>query len=1132
MRFKYGRFFFLAWAFIVVIAWTVCSAQADMKEALALNKEGETLLEKSNFRQAALTFDRMRQACSGDAYCEAVADFYLARTHLELSDLNTATNMINRAQSVFQSLNRNVERGKALHVQGRILAAQSKYDSAIKCYDQAFDLVGKNTSTDSNELFSILINKTDSLIQLTRLESALNVIGQASGFAPRGDRLSQAMVKERQGAILVQQCNYREALDNLNSALKYYETNPNSSRQASLLNNVGHIHESWSEYSKALDYYRKALQLSIESGSQILTGIIYNNIGNVDWKLGDYSSAERNYKSSLEILDARGVEGTSGQVRGNLGAVYLAYGDYDRALGLYDESYSRALKMGSKLNQAWALHGKAWVLKDKGEFAQARKNSGLAIELARQSQNSKLEALATLRLGNLYEYYGDYDEALTCYGKASTIQEEIGDSLSLSHNLADSGNLLARDALDSFGSLSPKESMALLDEADAKFRKSLELKKKIGSPTTDTDLKYSVFSLQKSKLFSREDNLGMARASLEAARRSLNPVAVDDALMFSFVEGLLTLESDPGKSVRAFQDLNSRSKSLNRTKFQFLSSFGLGQAYERSKEWNKAEKAYTDAVRLAESIRDTLEPQDKTRFLDGEQVLGVKHVLPYEGLARVRLMLGDHQKSFQASEYTKARSFADRLSQRVEGRSFGVDESLLVELESIEKSIQKTMSRFHAAMTSDSGSESTAHQLEKKITDEKRRQIEVSERIRDHNHKFYDLKFPALDRTRPINLTDNETALVFEVTDSGLIIYLLNGSKVENSWIKQVSRAELEALTMKFRLPFEKVAERGMIVCSEAFDLEAARKLYKILFEGPDAALKTGQLIRIVPDECLTSVPFEAIVVNYSGQISQKRGRCVFPQVEFLGDKYRIVYYQSLTALSLLRAGQTKSSNLDKTLLVANPDYGGFDAMAQFENGVCCNWPPLNETERLVMSFNDMFGGKTESYVREEASLDVFRSIISPKLNQFDFLVFATHGYLGKTCKSLLEPALVMAGAQSDLSAYLRMSEIMNVRMNADLAALVACQSGLGKRISGEGAMSMGTAFQYAGARSVLASLWSVEVGASVKLIEDFVYFWKKEGQTKAEALFQARKRLREFDNRLYENPFFWSAFILVGDQD
>jgi CHAT domain-containing protein len=106
------------------------------------------------------------------------------------------------------------------------------------------------------------------------------------------------------------------------------------------------------------------------------------------------------------------------------------------------------------------------------------------------------------------------------------------------------------------------------------------------------------------------------------------------------------------------------------------------------------------------------------------------------------------------------------------------------------------------------------------------------------------------------------------------------------------------------------------------------------------------------------------------------------------------------------------------------------------------------------------------------------------------------------------------------------MSDVLSLKMNADIVALTACQTALGQELSGEGVMSMGRAFQYAGAKSVLMTLWEAATESSVKLTESF-FRHRKNGKTKLEALQAARDDIR---NEGYKHPYFWSAFILVGE--
>jgi CHAT domain-containing protein len=137
-----------------------------------------------------------------------------------------------------------------------------------------------------------------------------------------------------------------------------------------------------------------------------------------------------------------------------------------------------------------------------------------------------------------------------------------------------------------------------------------------------------------------------------------------------------------------------------------------------------------------------------------------------------------------------------------------------------------------------------------------------------------------------------------------------------------------------------------------------------------------------------------------------------------------------------------------------------------------------------------------------------------------------THGYFGKDRPDINEPVLVLTPPGRD--GYLSRTEVMGLNINADIVALTACQSGLGRPTPGEGTLGMGRAFQYAGAKSVLMSLWSVSERASVELVKSF-FQNIKDGKRKSEALALAREKIRK-EGR--DHPFFWAAFILVGEVD
>jgi len=149
---------------------------------------------------------------------------------------------------------------------------------------------------------------------------------------------------------------------------------------------------------------------------------------------------------------------------------------------------------------------------------------------------------------------------------------------------------------------------------------------------------------------------------------------------------------------------------------------------------------------------------------------------------------------------------------------------------------------------------------------------------------------------------------------------------------------------------------------------------------------------------------------------------------------------------------------------------------------------------------------------------------------QARFVHFACHGLLDE--RSPLDSALALTipekPAPGQDNGLLQAWEIFeSVRLDADLVTLSACDSGLGKEMGSEGLIGLTRAFQYAGARSVLASLWSVADNSTAELMKRF-YGYLRQGKSKDEALRAAQVELIHLP--AFSHPYHWAAFQLVGD--
>jgi len=103
---------------------------------------------------------------------------------------------------------------------------------------------------------------------------------------------------------------------------------------------------------------------------------------------------------------------------------------------------------------------------------------------------------------------------------------------------------------------------------------------------------------------------------------------------------------------------------------------------------------------------------------------------------------------------------------------------------------------------------------------------------------------------------------------------------------------------------------------------------------------------------------------------------------------------------------------------------------------------------------------------------------------------------------------------------------VLELKLNADLVVLSACSTGKGRLMEGEGVANFARAFQHAGARSVVVSLWEVASDAAVEYMKSFYGHIKSGNKDRAEALRLAREEIKA----KYPNSFYWSVFVLYGE--
>jgi CHAT domain-containing protein len=522
-------------------------------------------------------------------------------------------------------------------------------------------------------------------------------------------------------------------------------------------------------------------------------------------------------------------------------------------------------------------------------------------------------------------------------------------------------------------------------------------------------------------------------------------------------------------------------------------------------------------------------------------------------------------KALQGSERRRARSLLELLTEAGADIRQGVDPELVARERALQQRLNASAQRQMQLLSgphTDTEAAASAKEIENLTTEFQ----QVETQIRQTSPRY-----AALTQPQPLTLAEIQTQVL--EADTLLLEYSLG---TDRSYLWAVTptsitsyelpkRAEIEAAAVEF---YESVhispqeATRAVTTGrglggalqpqAQAQSGQAAAQLSRMLL-APVAALLGKKRILIIVDGALQYVPFAALPAPSSAVNN------VAPPLIV---EHEIVSLPSASTLAVLRREADRRKVPTKTLAVlADPVFERTDerfkpgashipckntsdaALAEesrglgqvllratHESGVVApgfRIPRLCATRREANAISAL----VTPAVRLEA-LDFAANHITatnPALADYRFVHFATHGLLDSQHPELSGILLSMFNEQGQpQDGFLRMHEVFNLKLNADVVVLSACQTGLGKDVKGEGLVGLTRGFIYAGVPRVVVSLWSVDDPATAELMTRFYKGMLVDKLRPAQALQAAQVSMLMDKN--YSAPFYWAAFTLQGE--
>lgn len=308
---------------------------------------------------------------------------------------------------------------------------------------------------------------------------------------------------------------------------------------------------------------------------------------------------------------------------------------------------------------------------------------------------------------------------------------------------------------------------------------------------------------------------------------------------------------------------------------------------------------------------------------------------------------------------------------------------------------------------------------------------------------------------------------------------------------------------------------------SDSLFTASSRYFYQTFIEPFAQNISLGQHLLIIPDQSLGHLPFETFLTSIPTQAQD------FANYPYLIKDYPISYGYSATTLLSHKKRTREVPKRGVLAFAAEYPTITSNSYSHQRGGnlglVREGLQPLPGAQKEVALMQKYLLG--EFYNGMTASEATFKKTA----HNYGVIHLAMHGVLDS--KNPILSSLVFSEDSSEVEDnFLRAYEIAQLDLNADLVVLSACETGYGKFQQGEGVMSLAYSFAYAGASSVLMSLWKVNDFSTSQIMKHF-YINMAKGWTKDKALREAKlEYLKDKENQAAMHPAFWAAFIQMGD--
>ncbi|WP_298547317.1 CHAT domain-containing tetratricopeptide repeat protein [uncultured Aquimarina sp.] len=927
-------------------------------------------------------------------------------------------------------------------------------------------------------------------------------------------------------------------------------------------NNIGQIYTRKAEFDKARSEFDKAIKIDSSKNNPHI-GYSYNNLARISYIKGEYKESIEFMKKAilLEISELGANHPKVGGYYNNIGTIYERLGEDDQALSYYKNALAIQLKVSGEnhVNVAAFYNNISKVLEKRGDFEGSIKYLEKAIKIRSElfGENHPDMAKYYNNISYLYVKEGLFNKSLLGLKKSLSISKDF---------LKEEDPLMA----DIYNNMAI--SYIFLDELDEGLRcasRALNINiNNFGEEHPEIARNY----INIARIYSKKGEFDMALVYQEKSKNIRSKIIGDKniyvATNYLYIGGLQLKKGEYDSALKAYiKALNIYKNKLNKSDYLIINCYNtIANLYFNKGEYQNAiiffNKAfelgfkYIDKVNNRELLNNSFSTvlfstivgkakSHKALYIKKNNVddLNNSDILYQKGLPMIihireglnnykdRLVLSKEVKeayqgaietklliekrkdkkmldqAFYYSEKSKSNTLKGLLNESSAKEFSGLSKNL-VELEK-EVRIDKAyyQSRINEELSKEQTDSIKMMGYESKLFDISKSQDSLTEVLETNYPKYHQLKY----NNKVVSVTDIQqkldektTLLEFFTADSITYAFTISKNKIA---VKELSTPALIEQIEQFRASMTKNYEQYQ---------EISYQLYQTLITPIKNKLVGNQLI-IVPDGPLWHLNFDLLLTEE--EISNN------PRTwPYLLKEYAISYANSATLLFGNKMREESVSKEEQECLAFSFSSGDNTSATRnvslktFRNS-SMDLPGTREEIKAIANIVD-----GQYFYGSEATEENFKK----HAGAYDILHLALHGDVDNERPE--NSKLYFTKSKDTIEDnYLYSHELFALDIPAELTVLSACNTGTGKIAKGEGIMSLGNAFQYAGTKSLLLTNWEVSDETTPKIMEYF-YTNLKEGKNKAEALQQAKLQFLTTTSEETYHPYYWGGFYLLGD--